>query len=182
MNLPNKLSVVRICLIPLLVLLLYLTPGWCRYAACAVFVAAALTDTLDGQIARRKDLVTNFGKFVDPVADKLLVLSTLVALCGLGEFPAWAVIVILFRELAVDGLRLVACEQGKVIAAGPLGKIKTTLQMVTLVWLLLRASQWLGQAGEILNWVLIAAVVAITLWSGVDYFIRNRSVFEGGMK
>ena len=145
----------------------------CQWLALAVFLCAAFTDYLDGHLARKHQIVTNFGKFLDPVADKLLVLSTMIALCGLGRFPAWACIVILFRELAVDGLRLVAVEQGHVIAAGPLGKLKTTTQMITLIVYLLR--NWPFGAFP-MDAILMCVSVALTLWSGVDYFVRNRSV------
>ena len=133
MNLPNKLSILRVCCIPLLVLLMYLTPAWCHWAALAVFLFASWTDYLDGHIARKQKIITDFGKFIDPVADKLLVLSTLIMLIYRGFMPAWAVVVILTRELCVDGLRLIAVTKGKVIAAGPLGKIKTVLQMFMII-------------------------------------------------
>lgn len=179
MNWPNRLSILRVLLIPVCVLLLYLEGrGW-RIAALAVFCAAAATDWVDGWMARKYKLVTNFGKFLDPVADKLLVLSTMIALCGLGEFPAWACIVILFREIAVDGLRLVAVEQGHVIAAGKLGKIKTTLQMLTLVVFLLDGRAY-GDGAFTLGRLMVWLSVGMTLWSGVDYFVRNRSVLGMG--
>ena len=124
MNLPNKLSLLRVLLIPVMVLLMYLPGIPCIFLSTAVFGLAAFTDYLDGHIARRDGLVTDFGKFIDPVADKLLVLSALVMLSWHKLLPAWIVVIVLFRELAVDGLRLVAVEQGRVIAAGKLGKIK----------------------------------------------------------
>lgn len=172
LNWPNRLSLLRVALIPLCVALLQFPP--CRPAALAVFCLAAFTDFLDGWMARKYQIVTNFGKFIDPVADKLLVLSTMIALCGLGEFPAWVCIVILFRELAVDGLRLVAAQQGRVIAAGKLGKIKTTLQMLTLVYFLWNAQAY-AAPGLTVGRALIWLSVAMTLWSGVDYFYRNRA-------
>jgi len=174
MNLPNKLSITRVCLIPLCVVLLYIPQTWCRWAALAVFIIAAFTDFLDGKIARKRNLVTNFGKFIDPVADKLLVLCTMVALCGLGQFPAWVVIVVLFRELAVDGLRLVAMEQGHVIAAGQLGKIKTVTQLLTLILFLAIPTLGTHPVGIVLEW----AIVLATLGSGAEYFVRNRSVLN----
>ena len=172
LNIPNRLSILRICLVPVCVLLLYLPGQAARIAALIVFCIAAFTDFLDGQIARRQHIVTTFGKFIDPVADKLLVLSTMIALCGLGEFPAWACIVVLFRELAVDGLRLVASQQGIVIAAGKLGK--TCTQLLTLILFLLDGRAYSGSGftvGNLMVWV----VVAMTLWSGIDYFWKNRS-------
>ena len=126
MNTPNKLSLLRVALIPVLVLCMYL-PGWPMIlVSAAVFGAAAYTDYLDGHIARRDNIVTDFGKFIDPVADKLLNLSAMIMLTYCGLLPQWAVIVILARELAVDGLRMVAVGQGRVIAAGKLGKIKVS--------------------------------------------------------
>ena len=137
MNLPNKLSVARVLCIPAIVTLLHFSDPVCRYIAAALFIIGCLTDFLDGRIARKRNLVTDFGKFIDPVADKLLVLTTLIMLVHLGLMPAWIVIVILCRELAVDGLRMVAVGQGKVIAACPLGKWKITFQMITIVCILL---------------------------------------------
>lgn len=175
MNWPNRLSILRVCLIPVCVGLLSVQNDLCQALALAVFCIASFTDFLDGHLARKHHIETNFGRFLDPVADKLLVLSTMVALTGLGRFPAWVTILILFRELAVDGLRLVAVEQGKVIAAGKLGKIKTSLQMLTMVVVLL------GYWPLLPSWistVLILLSAAMTLWSGVDYFVRNRSVLR----
>ncbi|MEG2718990.1 MAG: CDP-diacylglycerol--glycerol-3-phosphate 3-phosphatidyltransferase [Clostridia bacterium] len=177
MNWPNRLSLLRIALVPVLVLLIYADMAWTQVLALIVFMGACFTDWLDGHIARKNLIVTNFGKFIDPVADKLLVLSTMIALCGQGEIPAWACIVVLFRELAVDGLRLVAVQQGQVIAAGKLGKIKTALQMLTLVLYLLRG---LGDFMKPISEICLYLAVCMTLWSGVDYFVRNRAVFALG--
>ena len=181
MNWPNRLSILRIALIPILVLMMYVDTGFSRVIALIVFLVASFTDWLDGWMARKYNIITNFGKFLDPVADKLLVLSTMIALCGQGLFPAWACIVVLFRELAVDGLRLIAVEQGRVIAAGKLGKIKTSLQMVTLVLYLLSScgATLFAPVAEIMMW----AAVLMTVWSGVDYFVKNREVLhDGGSK
>ena len=174
MNLPNKLSIARALSVPAIVVLLYLNDDGCRIAAGILVILAALTDLLDGKIARKYNLITDFGKFIDPVADKLLVLTTLVMLVRGGLMEAWVVLVILSRELAVDGLRMVAVGQGKVIAAGPLGKWKTAFQMVTIVCILLLnkacfATWYTG--------ILTGISVALTLISAVDYFVRNRSVF-----
>ena len=170
MNLPNKLSLLRVLLIPFMILFMYI-PGWGQLAALIVFAVASFTDFLDGHIARSQNIVTNFGKFIDPVADKLLVLSALVMLVAQGRMPAWALVVILARELSVDGLRLIAVEQGKVIAAGPLGKIKTVSQIVCILWLMLSG---FVQLPEIISTVLILWVVFITLWSGIFYFLRSK--------
>jgi len=173
MNLPNSLTLMRVLLIPVCLVFLAINTPFCQILALVVFILASVTDWLDGFLARRNNRVTNFGKFLDPVADKLLVLSMMIALTGLNRFPAWVCCIVLFRELAVDGLRLVAMEQGKVIAAGLLGKIKTTLQMITLVIYLLR--NWPFGSFP-MDMILLAATVIMTLWSGVDYFIRNSSV------
>ena len=181
MNTPNKLSLLRVALIPVLVLCMYL-PGWPMIlVSAAVFGAAAYTDYLDGHIARRDGLVTDFGKFIDPVADKLLNLSAMIMLTYCGLLPQWAVIVILARELAVDGLRMVAVGQGRVIAAGKLGKIKTASQMVVIIFLMLicrlvpaiPALSILQLPVDVIRWAGVAWIAFITAWSGVDYFINN---------
>ena len=175
MNLPNKLSIVRVACIPVIVILLYQQSDTCRIIAAVLFIIGCLTDFLDGRIARKRNLITDFGKFIDPVADKLLVLTTLIMLIHLGKMPAWIVIVILCRELAVDGLRMVSVTKGKVIAAGPLGKWKTACQMVLIsAMLILNLSVY--EAWPLT--VLAAAVVILTLVSAVDYFTRNASVLS----
>ncbi|MBQ9251524.1 MAG: CDP-diacylglycerol--glycerol-3-phosphate 3-phosphatidyltransferase [Clostridia bacterium] len=174
MNWPNRLSILRVLCIPVIVLLLYLSAPWCRWAALLFFALASFTDFLDGHLARKNHWVTTFGKFIDPVADKLLVLSTLIMLSYLRLVPAWMVILILARELSVDGLRMIAVSNGKVIAAGPLGKIKTASQMILILAILLFRQPLFSS-----TWGMIAGVwiCVITLWSGVDYFVRNRDVF-----
>ena len=173
MNLPNKLSIARVICIPAIVILLYLQDPACRIAAGILFIIACLTDFLDGQIARKQNLVTDFGKFIDPVADKLLVLTTLIMLIHREMMPAWVVIIVLCRELSVDGLRMVAVTQGKVIAAGPLGKWKTTCQMV-LISLMLILDLSFQTSWPIM--ALTGIMVLLTVGSAVDYFVRNRSV------
>ena len=173
MNLPNKLSVARVLCIPAIVTLLHFPDHACRIAAAALFIIGCLTDFLDGRIARKRNLVTDFGKFIDPVADKLLVLTTLIMLIHLGLMPAWFVIVILCRELAVDGLRMVAVTKGQVIAAGPLGKWKTACQMV-LISAMLILNLSLARSWPLA--VLAGIVILLTIVSGVDYFVRNKSV------
>ena len=174
MNLPNKLTLLRVLAIPVIVVFLLLNTPVFRIAATMLFVLACLTDWLDGHIARKQGIVTVFGKFLDPVADKLLVLSTMITLSGLGQLPAWVCVLVLFRELMVDGLRMIAVQKGVVIAAGKLGKIKTVSQMVLVVTVLLNfqfvRDLWI-------DWALIAIVVIMTVWSGVDYFLKNRMVF-----
>ena len=175
MNLPNKLSVARVLCIPAVVTLLHFQSDTCRIIAAVLFILGCITDFLDGRIARKRNLVTDFGKFIDPVADKLLVLTTLVMLVYLKMMPAWIVIVILCRELAVDGLRMVAVTKGNVIAAGPLGKWKTACQMVLIsAMLILNLSVY--ECWPLA--VLAGIVVLLTLGSAVDYFVRNSSVLS----
>ena len=182
MNWPNRLSLIRIGSVPVLTLLLVLDRLiWTRYAALFLFILSAITDFVDGHLARKYNLVTNFGKFIDPVADKLLVLSTMVMLSWHGVLPAWIVVIVLFRELAVDGLRLVAVEQGRVIAAGKLGKIKTVVQMVLIIAHLVYFAQF-PLLHILAGWLLIPsriAMIAMTIWSGADYFVRNKEVLHG---
>lgn len=173
MNLPNKLSILRMALIPVMVLLMVLPYDGCWYGAIAVFCAASFTDFLDGYLARKNHMVTDFGKFVDPVADKLLVLSALMMLCDRGLMATWAVIVVLARELCVDGLRMIAVGKGKVIAAGKLGKIKTVSQIVLILWQMALRYPVFGLGQSLPGSILTLWVVVITLWSGMDYFVKN---------
>lgn len=173
MNLPNKLTLCRMAAIPFIVAMMMIGAPWSSIIALILFVLAAFTDFLDGHIARKNQIVTDFGKFLDPIADKLLVLSTLIMLSQQGKIAAWIVILILARELCVDGLRLIAVTKGLVIAAGKLGKIKTVLQIVLIVWLMIGFT---GTFSSVVGTVLTVAVVAMTFWSGVDYFIRNKGV------
>ena len=140
MNLPNKLTVLRVILIPFFVASLLMYGGsvrMFRYVAAGIFIVASLTDMLDGKIARKYNLVTNFGKFMDPLADKLLVMSALVSMVALEDLPAWVVIVILAREFAITGFRTLAVEAGIVLAASWWGKVKTTVQMIMIIVVLL---------------------------------------------
>jgi CDP-diacylglycerol---glycerol-3-phosphate 3-phosphatidyltransferase len=175
MNLPNKLSLTRVALIPVMVALMYPQTEACNILATIVFAVAAFTDFLDGHIARKQHIVTDFGKFVDPVADKLLVLSALIMLIQHGVMLAWVTVVILARELCVDGLRMIAVTHGQVIAAGKLGKIKTVSQIVLILWLMISRQpvmrNWIS--GILTLWVLV-----ITLWSGIDYFVKNGSCIK----
>ena len=168
MNLPNKLTILRILLVPVCLLL----AGYEQYpAATAVFILAAVTDALDGHIARKKHLITNFGKFADPIADKILVLSMMIVLCSKGFLPVWLPIILVFRELMVDGLRMVAAEQGQVIAAGWSGKAKTVSQIILIVYALIFKS---GTDTLILSII----VAALTLYSGGEYFWKLRHLFK----
>lgn len=161
MNLPNRLTLLRVLLIPLCILMLYL--GW-MIPGAILFAIAAFTDFLDGHIARRNGLVTNFGKFADPVADKILAISLMIVLMDKGLYPWWALCVVAMRELAVDGLRLVAVERGIVIPAGNLGKFKTNAQFLSLLLAMLYAPAWLTLAVVIL-------MCALTVVSGAQYFM-----------
>ncbi len=178
MNLPNKLTVFRAVLIPFFVFFLLWEDGMVRtfrYIAVAVFIVASLTDMLDGQISRRCHLVTNFGKFMDPLADKVLVCSALICLTGLGELPAWMTIIIVAREFIISGFRLVAAEQGIVIAASYWGKFKTTFQMISVILLILDIP-----ALYTVTWICVWIAVILTLVSLIDYIIKNRKVITSG--
>lgn len=166
----SKITLVRIAFIPLYMILMYLsggTPGLMMWLALAVFVIASLTDYVDGQIARKYNQVSDFGKFLDPLADKLLTIAAMVMFCAWGLFPAWALMIVLTREFAVTGLRLVAVGKGKVIAAGQSGKIKTACTMVGLcVMMGFSTIHWLGL-------LVMVVIVVTTVYSGVEYFIQN---------
>lgn len=168
MNLPNKLTILRILMIPLCVLFVML--GLYTLAAI-VFILAALTDFLDGYIARKQNIVTNFGKFADPVADKILALCVMVALIPTLHFPWWAVCIVAARELAVDGLRLVAVEQRIVIPAGNLGKVKTNFQFFSVLSALFLLPSWL-------TLTLCIIMSLLTVISGAQYFIASRKLFS----
>ena len=180
MNLPNKLTVLRICMIPFFVADLLYEGGASRnmrILADILFIAASLTDLLDGKIARKYNLVTNFGKFMDPLADKLLVCSALICLIELGQLPAWVVIIIISREFIISGFRLVAADNGIVIAASYWGKFKTVFQMTAVILLIFN----IPSLALLTNSVLAVAVV-LTVVSLADYIVKNRKVLtEGGM-
>ncbi|MCI9179571.1 MAG: CDP-diacylglycerol--glycerol-3-phosphate 3-phosphatidyltransferase [Lachnospiraceae bacterium] len=180
MNLPNKLTVTRVILIPFFVFALLYQGGenqTFRWVAAAVFIVASLTDLLDGKIARKYNLVTNFGKFMDPLADKLLVCSALICLIELRQLPAWMVIIIISREFIISGFRLVASDNGIVIAASYWGKFKTTFQMIAVVLLIVN----LPALTFITNLCVWAALV-LTVVSLVDYLFKNHKVLtEGSM-
>ncbi len=170
MTLASKITLVRVAFIPFYMAFMYYSGGernfW-MWLALGIFVLASLTDYVDGQIARRRNQVSDFGKFLDPLADKLLVISAMVIFCQWGKMPAWALMLVLAREFAVTGLRLIAVGKGKVIAAGWSGKIKTAATMIGLcVWMVFPHIDWLG-------WVVISVIVLTTVYSGIEYFIRN---------
>ena len=178
MNLPNKLTVLRVIMIPFFVAALLYDGGAnqnMRYVAAALFIIASLTDMLDGKIARKYNLVTNFGKFMDPLADKLLVCSALICMIELRELPAWMVIIIISREFIISGFRLVASDNGVVIAASYWGKFKTTFQMIGVVLLIFNIPA-LSMVTTIVIWI----ALALTVISLVDYIVKNAGVLTEG--
>lgn len=170
MNLPNKLTMMRVLLIPVFVIALLVPIGisWQKWIALAIFIVASLTDLADGKIARKYNLVTNFGKFMDPLADKLLVCAALVCLVSLERIPAWVVIIIISREFIVSGLRLIAVDQGVVIAASMWGKVKTVFQMTMIILMLADIAQ-LALITAIVMWI----ALVLTIVSLADYIIKN---------
>lgn len=175
MNLPNKLTILRVILIvPFVAFMLMDLGSWAKWAALAVFVVASLTDMLDGQIARKHNLVTNFGKFMDPLADKLLVCSALVCLVSTEQLPTVVCIIIIAREFAISGFRLVASDNGIVIAAGIWGKMKTVSQMIMIIVLIAD----FGGIFDTIGWILIVISTALTIISLVDYIWKNRQVLS----
>ena len=175
MNLPNKLTMLRVIMIPFFVVFLMYLPlgGAGKWIALVIFIAASLTDLLDGKIARKYGLVTNFGKFMDPLADKLLVCSALVCLTALDRIPAWIVCIIVAREFAISGFRLVAAEQGLVIAASYWGKFKTTFQMIMVI-LMIADIEALRPLTMIVMWI----ATVLTVVSLIDYIAKNRDVLK----
>lgn len=174
MTLASKITFVRVLMIPAYLLTMYLSGGaagtW-MYVSLGIFIIASLTDFVDGYIARHYNQTTDFGKFLDPLADKLLVLSAMSMFCQWGVFPAWALMIVLTREFAVTGLRLVAVQKGTVIAAGWSGKVKTASTMIGLCIMMALPGI------PILNWVVIAVIVATTVYSGAEYFVQNWKCF-----
>ena len=170
MTLASKITLVRVAMIPAYMATMYLSQGeaglW-MYLSLAIFILASLTDFVDGYIARHYNQTTDFGKFLDPLADKLLTVAAMAMFCEWGIFPAWALMVILTREFAVSGLRMIASQKGSVIAAGWSGKVKTASTMVGL------CAMMAFPGISVLNWVVIIMIVATTLYSGVEYFIQN---------
>lgn len=170
MTTASKITLVRVAMIPAFMVTMYLSRGeaglW-MWISLVLFVIASLTDFVDGQIARKRNQVSDFGKFLDPLADKLLVISAMTMFTEWGVFPAWALMIVLAREFAVTGLRLVAVQKGTVIAAGWSGKVKTASTMIGLcVWMGFPTIGWLG-------WIVTAVIVVTTLYSGVEYFVQN---------
>ena len=175
MNLPNRLTMLRIGMIPLFIACFYLPiQGW-NYIAAAIFVLAYLTDMIDGKYARKHNMVTDFGKLMDPIADKLLTMSALVMILFQGWISPLVVIIIVSRELFISGFRLVAASKGNVIAASWLGKVKTVSQFVAITLILLK-NPIFGQWGIPLDQIAAYVSAGFTLWSGVDYILKNKNV------
>lgn len=170
MTTASKITMVRVVMIPAYMVTMYLSGGvrnlW-MWLSLGIFVIASLTDYVDGQIARKYHQVSDFGKFLDPLADKLLTIAAMCMFCEWGAFPAWALMIVLTREFAVTGLRLIAVGKGKVIAAGWSGKVKTASTMVGLI------AMMAFPGIPALNWLVLAVIVGTTVYSGVEYFIQN---------
>lgn len=177
MNLPNKLTIFRVILIPFFVVFLLLDPSnqMYRYISLGIFIVASLTDMLDGKIARKYNLVTNFGKFMDPLADKLLVCSAMICLVETKQLAAWIVIVIIAREFIISGFRLIASDNGIVIAASYWGKFKTVFQMLMIIVLIANINHpFFAVLGTVLTYI----ALALTIISLVDYIVKNKDVLK----
>ena len=172
MTTASKITLVRVFIIPVMILTMYLSkgqPGTWMWVSLGIFILGSITDYIDGQIARKCNQVSDFGKFLDPLADKLITIAVMTMFCEWGSFPAWALMIVLTREFAVTGLRLVAAGKGTVIAAGWSGKVKTASTMLGLCALMAFPQV------TVLSWVVVIMICATTVYSGVEYFIRNWS-------
>ena len=172
MNLPNKLTLLRVILVPVFMAILYLDFAGASWVALAIFIIASLTDLLDGKIARKYNLVTDFGKFADPLAEKMLTTAALLWFVEVGQMPAWALLIVLIREFAVSGLRMNASDKGRVIAAGWSGKVKTASTMVCIVVM------FIPGLPAILNTICVWIIALTTLYSGIEYFVKNKDVIQ----
>lgn len=192
MNLPNKLTLLRILLIPVFIITMMFDFSNHYLISCLIFIIASITDALDGHIARKNNLVTDFGKFMDPLADKLLVTSALISLVELGLIPSYAAIIIIAREFAVSGLRTIAASEGKIIAASWWGKIKTVIQIISILLLLIKVNietspylanlinnnSAMNKFFEFAPTIFLYLAVIVTIISGIDYFVKNKKVFS----
>lgn len=203
MNLPNKITVARICLVPIFIIVLFLPFSWSSLAGLIIFIIASITDSLDGHIARSRNMVTNFGKFLDPLADKLLVSAALIALVGMDRIPSWFATIVIAREFMVTGIRLLANGEGRVIAASIWGKVKTITQIIAISLLLLDPTPALPadesdvfMIGKLQNLfttfsvtpvqntigilatVMIIVAIIFTIFSGADYLVKNKDVLK----
>ena len=178
LTIASKVTIARICLIPVFIVCYHLWGDlWSGAIPAAVFILASMTDWVDGYLARSRNEVTNFGKFMDPIADKLLVMSAFVLLVGDGRMTGVSCIIILAREFIISGFRLIASDRGMVLAAGKLGKIKTTLQIIAIVLLLLNNFPF-AYVGIPMDKIVLAAAVVMTVWSGADYIVKNRGILK----
>lgn len=191
MTTATKFTLTRLILIPVFMLCMYLVADHpvMQFVSLFVFAVASITDLIDGKIARKHHQVTDLGKFLDPLADKVLVVSAMAMFCEWGKFPAWALMIVLFREFAVTGLRLIAVGNGRVIAAAKSGKVKTAVTMAGICLLLFFDGTYFGDLLNqwicadfimILRWVIILLIAATTLYSGIEYFIKNRDILSTG--
>ena len=181
MNLANKITLFRVFLIPFFMIILYSNLEYSTYIAAAIFVFASLTDTLDGYIARSRNMVTNFGKFIDPLADKILVSSALISLVDLGKIPAWVVIIIIAREFTITGFRIIAASEGVNIAASSLGKIKTITQLIAIIAILVNNYPF-RLINVPFDMILLYVSLFFTILSGIDYIYKNRQALKLGDK
>lgn len=177
MNLANKLTILRIILVPIFLIFTSIGTPISFYIATIIFIAAGITDKLDGYIARSRNQVTNFGKFMDPLADKLLVSSALISLVELQVIPTWIAMIIIAREFAVTGLRTIAASEGLVIAASWWGKIKTVVQIVSIIAALINIS-FTNNILYYITYISMGVAVILTIISGVDYFVKNKNVLK----
>ncbi len=177
MNLANKITVFRVFLVPFFMIALYSNLEYSSYIAATIFVFAALTDTLDGYIARSRNLVTNLGKFIDPLADKILVAAALISLVDLGKIPGWVVVIIIAREFTITGFRIIAASEGVNIAASSLGKIKTITQLVAITALLINNYPF-----RLINFpfdvIFLYISLFFTILSGIDYIYKNKGALK----
>ena len=175
MNLANKITMIRILLVPVFMFFLFIKHmPFGEYIAVAIFIIAAITDGLDGYVARKHNQVTNFGKFIDPLADKLLVTAALISLVELDQLASWVAIIIISREFVVTSLRVVAVNDGVIIAASMWGKIKTVTQIIAIITVLLEKSPYALSFGRVAMYV----AVIFTIWSGIDYLVKNWKVVQ----
>lgn len=177
MNLANKITLFRVILVPVFMIVLYSDFQYSTYIAAIIFIFASLTDTLDGYIARSRNLVTIFGKFVDPLADKILVSAALISLVGLGRVPAWVVVIIIAREFTITGFRIIAASEGITIAASSLGKFKTITQLLAISLLLLNNFPF-NIINIPMDMIMLYISLFFTIVSGIDYIFKNKNTLK----
>ena len=192
MTTATKITFIRVLLIPIFLVCMYLAEkySFMLYVSLGIFIIASLTDLIDGKIARKYNQVSDLGKFLDPLADKVLVIAAMAMFCEWGIFPAWALMIVLTREFAVTGLRLIAVGKGRVIAAAWSGKMKTSLTMAGLCLMLFCNGEHIANLLNtyicpdfmtVFNWVIVGIITFVTLYSGVEYFVKNRDVFGNSL-